>query len=280
MSEVYPDNLLQAGPQGSIGVGGSGSAGVDGVSAYSKVLAAFTQPASESSVTIQVDHSDWMGIGQGVFVETGGYYEVVSTPSSSTVTLKNIGYSSNAASGSIIVATSKISPSGSGFSDIAEGVAILEEAITAGTTAVAGYSSSAAASAETASTKADEANASAEIAVNALFLTPFLLSANLTLSKDIAGYCIIHPDSDTTARVVTIPNSPSVAIPVGTPFLLDNRFGAGSLTVTPESGVTLSLVGSDGSSGSVVIASGGLALLFQSEDHFWRIGGAEVTAAI
>ncbi len=53
----------------------------------------------------------WIGIGQVIFVETGGYYAVVSVPNSVSVQLQNLGYTGNAVAGTSIGAA-KVSPGG------------------------------------------------------------------------------------------------------------------------------------------------------------------------
>ncbi len=102
------------GPQGEPGeTGAAGDSGRDGTSAYTMTTASFTQPASGSTVDVSVDNSDWMASGQVLFQENGGYYQVVDIVSSTTVTLKNLGYSSNASAASSI-SVAKLTPAGIG----------------------------------------------------------------------------------------------------------------------------------------------------------------------
>lgn len=97
------------GPAGADGAAGTN--GVDGINAFSSVTADFVQPAVDANVSVSVDVTDWVGVGQIVFVETGGYYEVISKGALSLV-LKNLGYTANAAPAANIVATTLVSPAG------------------------------------------------------------------------------------------------------------------------------------------------------------------------
>ena len=69
------------------------------------------QPAIAGNVTIPVANSLWIGVGQIIYVENGGYYSVTSVPNSVTVQIQNLGYTGNAAPGTSIGA-SKVSPGG------------------------------------------------------------------------------------------------------------------------------------------------------------------------
>jgi len=104
--------LTEAGPQGPAGVGVNGTNGTDGVDAYTTVSTQFIQPAVSASVVADVDNSDWIVIGQIVYVDTGGYYTVAALPSSTSVTLTNLGYTGNAAPGAVIAAGKKLGPAG------------------------------------------------------------------------------------------------------------------------------------------------------------------------
>ncbi len=97
-----------AGPAGS-----NGSNGSNGVNAFTTVSAAFTQPAVGSSVTVYVVNSAWMFVGQNVQVaNTGGFYQVSSVNSATSVNLVNLGYTGNATAGTIISSNSQVSPGG------------------------------------------------------------------------------------------------------------------------------------------------------------------------
>src|SRR5687767_11805116 len=79
-----------------------GADGADGENAFTHLSASFTQPAVNANVTAEVDSSIWLSPGQIVFIETGGYYEVISKPSDTEVVLKNLGYTGNAAPAVVI----------------------------------------------------------------------------------------------------------------------------------------------------------------------------------
>lgn len=108
------------GPQGPKGdPGANGTDGTDGIDAFT-TTSGFTQPAVSGNVTIPVANSLWMAAGQIVFIPIGGYYTVVSAPTSVTVQIQNLGYTGNAAPGTVIGA-SKVSPGGVKGTDGAAG---------------------------------------------------------------------------------------------------------------------------------------------------------------
>lgn len=95
--------------------------GINGYNAYTLTTAAFTQPLVNSNVVISVLNTgqytgDWAVPGQLIFVEDGGYYEVVSS-TAGTITMKyNSDYSdyniSLTAVGGTIASNSGVSPAG------------------------------------------------------------------------------------------------------------------------------------------------------------------------
>ncbi len=92
--------------------GDDGGDGSDGQNAYTLTTASFVIPAVGDDVTIAVQSSLWMAIGQ-VLVVTGTYFKVISKPSATTVTLENLGYSGSGAPGGTIASGSTLSPAGS-----------------------------------------------------------------------------------------------------------------------------------------------------------------------
>lgn len=94
---------------------GSGSAGPAGLNAFTITEFDFAQPAVNDSITIAVLNSQWMQVGQPVYIVGGGVYEVELTPTLQSVTLKNLGVTGNAAPGVTILAGSGVSPSGVGL---------------------------------------------------------------------------------------------------------------------------------------------------------------------
>jgi len=92
--------------------GSAGTDGTNGVNAFTTTAADFVIPAINSNVTVSVGNSTWMAIGQNVFSEEPANFEVVSLPGPSSVELKFLGYTGDAAPGATISAGSKISPAG------------------------------------------------------------------------------------------------------------------------------------------------------------------------
>lgn len=97
------------GPQGDPGADGTN--GTDGTDSTSLLTTSFTQPASGSNVSIVIP-SKWMGVGQVIFGETGGYYQVISKADTTHAVIKNLGYTGNASPGATISAGARFSPGG------------------------------------------------------------------------------------------------------------------------------------------------------------------------
>lgn len=85
--------------------------GAAGQSAYTNTTANFTQPAVNTSVSVLVAQGSWIVTGAIVFLETGGYYQVI-TPGASSIILKNLGYSGNATVDTSIPTNRKITAAG------------------------------------------------------------------------------------------------------------------------------------------------------------------------
>jgi hypothetical protein len=98
------------GPTGA--TGSAGSDGTDGLDSFTTTSAQFTQPASGSNVAITVAESGWMSVGQVIFIQSAGYFTVVSKASSTAVTIQNLGYTGNAAATTVIASGSQVSPGG------------------------------------------------------------------------------------------------------------------------------------------------------------------------
>jgi hypothetical protein len=99
----------------------SGVNGVDGINAFNFNTGSFPLPAVNSEVSFNVKainpfKNSWFAVGQIVFIETAGYFQVVSITGTNQVRLKNLGYSDTnftpPAQGTEIPANSKISPAG------------------------------------------------------------------------------------------------------------------------------------------------------------------------
>jgi hypothetical protein len=98
--------------------GSRGTAGVDavagtpGVDAFTTTEAQFIMPAVNGSTVVSVNNSVWAAIGQSVFVEGAGQFEVVAKPTSTQLTLKNLGYAANFAPATVVALGKRVSPSG------------------------------------------------------------------------------------------------------------------------------------------------------------------------
>jgi hypothetical protein len=93
-----------------------GPAGVDGQNAYTVTTAAFTVPAIGSTVSISVSALGqstglWAQVGQIIFIEGAGYYEVVSA-TATVIVAENLGYTGNAAPTTVIALGAGVSPGG------------------------------------------------------------------------------------------------------------------------------------------------------------------------
>lgn len=107
------------GPQGD--PGNDGTNGMDGVNPFTALTAGFTVPAIAATVVIAVGNSDWMVAGEKLYIGGAGYYDFVSATASTNATVRNLGYSGNAAPTTIIAPTQKVSPGGIKGADGADG---------------------------------------------------------------------------------------------------------------------------------------------------------------
>lgn len=98
------------GPQGEQGE--PGEDGCTGTNAYTNTTQDFVVPAVNDDVTIDVGQSAWAGIGQVVHIESAGYYEVLSRPSTTQIQVENLGYDGNAAPTTNIVAGVRVTAGG------------------------------------------------------------------------------------------------------------------------------------------------------------------------
>lgn len=109
--DCYP--LTEAGPQGSQGLPGiDGIDGTDGSDSYTITTANYNQPAVSGYVTVSVEDSSWMAIDQIIFIENGGYYTVVLTPTNTSAIIENGGFAGNLAPGTLVAIGSKVVPGG------------------------------------------------------------------------------------------------------------------------------------------------------------------------
>ena len=100
------------GLKGDVGLQGiQGLKGDIGVNAFSLLRSDFTQPDPSTFVTITVVNSDWMTVGQVLYINKGGYYQV-SLIQNTSVQLINLSYNGNAIPGTIIPSGQKVVPAG------------------------------------------------------------------------------------------------------------------------------------------------------------------------
>ena len=105
------------GPEAAAGVDGS-----NGINAYTHTTANLTPiPAEGDPITIAVDSSAWMVVGQIVIVgdglpsvgETGwGHFQVTGIPSATSVTLEFLNYSGDEVAGGTLLSGCTVSPAG------------------------------------------------------------------------------------------------------------------------------------------------------------------------
>lgn len=89
-----------------------GAAGVQGVSAYTTLSNGYTQPAIGSNVVVQVATTAFTSIGQYIYVQNGGCYQVQGITDGQLMSLTNIGTVGNAAPASVVAGGGAVSVSG------------------------------------------------------------------------------------------------------------------------------------------------------------------------
>lgn len=108
----YPVTPTQ-GPQGARGLKGPVGPAAASITAFTQTTADFTQPASGANVVVYVEDTSWIGSGQQLYVEGGGYYQTVAVTTSTELLLKSLGdYPEQTAEGVVVVAGGKVSPGG------------------------------------------------------------------------------------------------------------------------------------------------------------------------
>ena len=106
----------EAGPQGPQGFNGiDGTNGSNGVNAFSTLTATFTQPnvapAAGNTVTISVSSTNWIAVGQSLFIEQAGYYAVTAVNSSTSLTV-SLQVTAGISAGASVSSGRKVSPGG------------------------------------------------------------------------------------------------------------------------------------------------------------------------
>lgn len=76
------------------------------------LTSSFTQPAIGSTVSASVVSTIGMYVGEYLYVDSGGYYTVSSITNSTTVVIKNLGDSSNAAASATVTNSSRVRDAG------------------------------------------------------------------------------------------------------------------------------------------------------------------------
>lgn len=89
-----------------------GPVGPQGVNNYSKLTDVFSMPNAGENANLVVDSTEWMGVGQSLALETGGYVTVVQFSSSAIAVVNNPGYPENAVPGTVIGVGKKVSGAG------------------------------------------------------------------------------------------------------------------------------------------------------------------------
>ena len=94
------------GATGATGAAGSnGPSGDAGLNAYCSIPLTSTQPAVGATIDVRPSPStacEWAIVGQIVFLYAGGYYEVMAPNVAGRITIKNLGYTGNAAPGASV----------------------------------------------------------------------------------------------------------------------------------------------------------------------------------
>lgn len=107
------------GPQGPRGLQGPAGAASNGTPAFTTTTAAFTMPAAGATVAVDVVNNTWIAIGQYLFIETAGYFKVVTLVGSDNVILLNLEAPDNAAESTAISSGVKVVPGG--YNSLEEG---------------------------------------------------------------------------------------------------------------------------------------------------------------
>ena len=98
----------------SLLVQNGGGGGLPGANGYSVTTANYVQPACNASVTVQVDQTGWMAVGEYVYIATGGYYQIAAILSTTQMSVVNVCTPNvNAVPGTVIgLSADVVSPAG------------------------------------------------------------------------------------------------------------------------------------------------------------------------
>lgn len=86
--------------------------GLTGQSAFTLTAATFVVPAVSGSVTIEVDNTDWIAVGEPIFIEGAGTFTVTAVVDGTHVTITYLDIPANTASGNTIAVDTLVTPSG------------------------------------------------------------------------------------------------------------------------------------------------------------------------
>ena len=98
-----------------------GATGVTGGNAYTTSTASFTQVAAGATVSVSVGSTAFMAVGQALFIQGAGYYNVTTIQSPTTVLLTAIGPGQVVLAGVVVATGQPVVPSGYAFSVLSGG---------------------------------------------------------------------------------------------------------------------------------------------------------------
>lgn len=101
------------------------------------------------------------------------------------------------------------------------------------------------------------------------------ISADYTFVQSDVGKRIVHPTTDTFARVWTVPPNSAVSFAIGSVISVGVRNGAGSVTLTQGAGVTLRRAGT-GVTGDLTVAVNGWMTLEKVATDEWYVYGSNL----
>lgn len=106
--------------------------------------------------------------------------------------------------------------------------------------------------------------------------TQRIVTSDYTLVAADSDVHILHPSSDTSARIITIPDNVAVAFPIGTRARIINQNVAGALTIAITTD-TLQWLGSGGLTGTRTLATDAYADIEKISNTVWIITGIGLT---
>lgn len=117
-----PEVIALPGPPGKKGEPGSpGSPGQPGRAAFTSSTTAFKMPAPGQVAAVGVLTTAPFIVGQAVYLQGAGYFEVLQIPSDSGLVLKNVGGTVNVPTGALVAAGGRVTAGGIAGPDIPAG---------------------------------------------------------------------------------------------------------------------------------------------------------------